>query len=283
MFKLMGNKRLIFLMAGIIFFIAIMGLSYGQREKVTAPEMFVKDTVSFLQGLVYTPVRMVSEFLEDVRDLRTLYVENRELKLTLSQYARDSARLNELEAQNIRLKEELEFTERQKAANNYKYRIAEVIADNSSDPYNQTITINLGEKDGIRPDMAVTSVDGLVGRVVRVFPFHSNVQLITNLDSESNQTKAIAATVMGNNDSFGMIETFEDGKLVMTKIIQSDELKEGDTVITSGLGQVFPSGIPIGKVVSRKVGDFGLTYTALIEPASSFTHLREVFVIEVPE
>ncbi len=283
MFKLMGNKRLIFLLAGIIFFIAVMGLSFGQRERVTPPEMFLKDSLSFMQSLVYMPVRAVSAFFEDVRDLRTLYIENRELKLTLSQYARDSARLNELEAQNIRLKTALAFTERQKEANNYRYRIAEVIADNSADPYNKTITINLGDRDGIRENMAVTTVDGLIGRVVRVFPFHSNVQLISNLDSSSNQSKAIAATVMGHeNESFGMIESYQEGKLIMTKITQKDPLKEGHIVVSSGLGQMFPKGIVIGKVVSRKVGEFGLTYTALIEPASRLTHLREVFVVEVP-
>jgi rod shape-determining protein MreC len=169
--------------------------------------------------------------------------------------------------------------------NNYKYRIAEVYAA-SPDPFDNTVVINLGEKDGIKENMAVMSVDGLIGRVSRVFPFHSNVQLLTDLDDRSNSSKAIAVTIKGKeNESFGIIESYdrEKGLLVMNKIPRTDEMTVGDVVVTSGLGQLFPRGIEIGEVVSRDEGEFGITHTALVKPFASFTHLREVFVVEVPE
>jgi len=284
MFKFMGNKRLFTLLAAIMFFIALMGFTLTVRGGATWPEKFVSDTVAFAQGLVYKPMRSIAGFFDDVRRLKTVYEENQALRLTLSQYARDTARLNDLEAQNERLMEALQFTERQKQEDNYIYRIAEVISE-SPDRYNRTIKINLGERDGIKVDMAVATVDGLIGRVVRVAPFTSNVQLITDLNGESGNVKGIAATVRGNEgESFGMIEFYdaEQGTLLMTKIEQTDQLKVGDTVVTSGLGELFPKGIVIGTVIDRRVGDFGLTHTATIEPAARFTHLREVFVIEVP-
>ncbi|TLS53529.1 rod shape-determining protein MreC [Paenibacillus antri] len=284
MFKFMGNKRLFLLLAAIMFFIAIMGFSLSVRGGATWPEKFVADTVAFGQGLVYKPVRSVAGFFEDVRRLKTVYEENQALRLTLSQYARDTARLNDLEAQNARLKEALEFTERQKRSHEYTYRIAEVISE-SPDRYNRVVRINLGERDGIRMDMAVMTVDGLIGRIVRVTPFTSNVQLITDLNGEEGGVRGFAATVQGReSESFGIVENYnaEEGTLLMTKIDQNDELKEGDVIVTSGLGELFPEGIVIGTVIDRKVGDFGLTHTATIEPAAQFSHLREVFVVEVP-
>ncbi|TMV52920.1 rod shape-determining protein MreC [Paenibacillus mesophilus] len=283
MFKWLGNKRLIVLMAGVIVFVALMGFTFGGRGAMSWPEGFLKDTVTYVQGWLNKPARAVAGFFEDVRRISVLYEENRQLKLSLTQYAKDTARLNDLEAQNKRLKDQLGFTERQQQSNKYKYRIAEVYAS-SPDPFNNTIVINLGEKDGIKPNMAVMSVEGLIGRIVDVSPFYSNVQLITDLDSSS--TKAIAVTVKGReNESFGIMEGYdrEKGMLVMNKIPKTDNLTAGDVIVTSGVGQLFPRGIEIGEVVSRDEGEFGITHTAQIKPFASFNHLREVFVIEVPE
>ncbi|WP_281272181.1 rod shape-determining protein MreC [Paenibacillus flagellatus] len=282
MFKWMGNKRLLVLMSGVIVFVALMGFTFGGRGTMSWPEGFLKDTVTWVQGWLNKPARSVAGFFEDVRRLSVLYEENRQLKLTLTQYAKDTARLNDLEAQNKRLKEALGFTERQQQSNQYKYRIAEVYAS-SPDPFNNTIVINLGEKDGIQANMAVMSVEGLIGRVVKVSPFYSNVQLLTELDSSA--AKAIAVTVKGReNESFGILEGYdrETGMLIMNKIPKADQLTKGDIVVTSGVGQLFPRGIEIGEVVSRDEGDFGITHTALVKPFASFNHLREVFVIEVP-
>ncbi|PYI52283.1 rod shape-determining protein MreC [Paenibacillus flagellatus] len=278
----MGNKRLLVLMSGVIVFVALMGFTFGGRGTMSWPEGFLKDTVTWVQGWLNKPARSVAGFFEDVRRLSVLYEENRQLKLTLTQYAKDTARLNDLEAQNKRLKEALGFTERQQQSNQYKYRIAEVYAS-SPDPFNNTIVINLGEKDGIQANMAVMSVEGLIGRVVKVSPFYSNVQLLTELDSSA--AKAIAVTVKGReNESFGILEGYdrETGMLIMNKIPKADQLTKGDIVVTSGVGQLFPRGIEIGEVVSRDEGDFGITHTALVKPFASFNHLREVFVIEVP-
>ncbi len=175
---------------------------------MTWPEKLVKDTVSWMQGMIYKPARSIAGFFEEMYSLRTIYEENRVLKSTLSHYAMDTARLNDLKSQNVRLKDMLGFTDRQKQSNNYKFRVAEVIAS-SPDAYNSTKAINLGEKDGIKPNMAVMSVDGLVGRVTNVYPFYSNVQLLDDINDSENTTKAISATVQGKEDqSFGVIVNF---------------------------------------------------------------------------
>ncbi|OXM86854.1 rod shape-determining protein MreC [Paenibacillus rigui] len=283
--KLLGNKRLLILMLGLICFIALMGLTLGKRERMTWPEKFITDTVSWTQGLFYKPAGYIAGFFEDMGQLRTIFEENKVLKQTLTKYARDTTRLNDLEQQNKRLQEALGFTERQKQTNNYTFRIAEVVAVNP-DLLNNTVRINLGEKDGVKPNMAVMSVEGLVGRVKQVSSFYSNVQLLKGIDDTSDDSKAIAVTVKGKeNESFGIIESYdrEKQKLVMTKIDPNDKLAVGDVVITSGLGQIFPKGIEVGKVISREPGNFGISHVAVIQPFASFDHLREVFVVITPE
>ncbi|WP_210022195.1 rod shape-determining protein MreC [Paenibacillus sp. PvP091] len=282
--RLLGNKRLLLLMLGLICFIALMGLTFGQRNYNTWPERFLKDTISWTQGLIYKPVGAIVGLFQDVGQLSTIYEENQVLRQTLTKYARDTTRLNDLELQNKRLQDALGFTERQKQMNDYKFRMAEVVYFNQG---NKMMTVNLGEKDGIRPNMAVMSVEGLIGRVVSVSSFYSDVQLLTGIDDKASlESKAISVTVKGKeNESFGFIETFDSDSqtLLMTKIDPKDPLQPGDTIITSGRGLVFPRGIEVGQVVEKKQGEFGITYVASIQPFASFNHLREVFVVEVPE
>lgn len=267
-------------MIGLIVFIAIMGFTLS-RTKLTWPEKFVVDAVGTVQGALYRPVAAVAEFIGDLGRLSDVYQENIKLRQTLAQYAKDQIKYNFIEAENERYKEQLGFTERQKQLYDYRYLIAQVVGS-SSNPLDRTIRINLGERDGIRPDMAVTTTDGLVGLISRVSEFTSTVEPITGLDAESATDVQVAATVFGKEQlSFGIVDAYDSatGLLQMTKIDENDPMAVGDTVITSGLGNLFPRGIVIGTVTNRQVGDYGLTQKATIAPAAKFDHLREVFVV----
>ncbi|NBI29778.1 rod shape-determining protein MreC [Chengkuizengella marina] len=284
MFKLFGNKKLFLLLLGLIFFTALMGISsIEKRDNLIWPEKFLKDSVSWMQGLIYRPAGYIAGFFENIGDLRVIHEENKTLKLTLSQYARDRAKLNTLEEENKRLTEMLQFTEEQKELNNYKFHIAHVVAVNP-DAFNDTITINLGSKHGMKLNMLVTTTDGLIGRISEVNPLFSTVQLLTDLNDQFNNSIGISATVLGSDQSFGIIQSYDENEnvLIMSQINQNDTLKEGDIIITSGLGKLFPEGIEIGTVLSREVGDYGLTHIAKIAPSAKFDNLREVFVVEKP-
>ncbi|WP_240702823.1 rod shape-determining protein MreC [Cohnella luojiensis] len=281
-FRLMRNKRLFILMIGLILFIALMGFTLG-RTRLTWPEKFINDAFGTVQGALYRPVGAVADFFRDLDRLSDVYKENEQLRQTVAQYTQDQIKFNLLEADNKRLQEELNFTEHQKNMDNYRYLIAQVVGS-TSNPYEKTITINLGSRDGVKPQMAVRSVDGLVGLVSKVKNFTSTVTLVTDLDPNSSRGTPVSATFLGKPDSFGIIEyDDETGTLQMTKIDERDKPDVGDKVITSGLGSLFPKGIIVGTVKSSQVGDFGLTYTAIIEPAAKFDHLREVFIVVVPE
>lgn len=278
----MRNKRMFMLMIGLILFIAIIGFSLSDRKELTWPEKFLKDTSGFVQQWFYKPAGAIAGFFEDLRNLRDIYEENEQLRLTAAAYARDKVKYNFIQKENERLERDLNFTEQQKQMNDYNYLIAHVISV-SNDANNRTMNINLGSNNGIKPDMAVTTVDGLVGLVSSVTPFTSTITPITELSEESPTYGSIAATIEGREDeSFGILSSYnkETGRLVMTRIAETDKMEIGDTVITSGLGGVYPRGIRVGTVETKEVGDFGLTYTASVKLFTSFDHLTEVFVVQ---
>nr|WP_223285441.1 rod shape-determining protein MreC [Paenibacillus sp. PL91] len=285
MLKLMRNKRMFMLMIGFILFIAVIGFSLSDRKELSWPEKFLKDTTAYVQQWFYKPAGSIAGFFEDIRNLRTIYEENEQLRITAAAYARDKIKYNFIENENKRYKEELLFTQQQKEMYNYNYLIAQVISV-SNDANNRTLTINLGSKSGIKPNMAVTTVQGLVGLVSSVTPYTAAVTPITELDEASPTFNSIAVTIMGReDDSFGILSSYnkETARAVMSKIAEKDKMDIRDTVITSGNGNVYPRGLVVGTVESKQLGDFGLTYTASVELSAKFDHLTEVFVVQVPE
>lgn len=285
LFKLLGNKRLFILLMGLILFIAVMGFTLGSRTNLSWPEKFVKDTVGFVQYVFYKPASYVAGLFEDISNLHALQEENEQLKIALAHYTRDKARFNWIEQENERLQNELNFTNEQKELYDYTWKIAQVISVND-DPVNRTIVINIGKREGVKEGQAVSSAEGLVGIVSHVSNFTSTVKLATTMDARDPNSNGIAVTAMGKeNDIFGVIESYDksNGTFLMSRIEDPNSLAKDDLIVSSGIGGVFPRGMIIGKVLDIKVGEYGLTYTATIEPAASFTDWKELFVVFTPE
>lgn len=285
LFKLLGNKRLFIMLIGLILFIAVMGFTLGPRTSLSWPEKFVKDTVGFVQYIFYKPASAIAGFFEDISNLRNLQQENEELKIALAHYTRDKALFNWIEQENARLKDELDFTKAQKEQYDYTWKIAHVISVND-DAVNRTIVLNIGGREGVREGMAVSSAEGLVGVVSHVSNFTSTVKLVTTMDARDPNSNGIAVTAQGKeNEVFGVIETYDlaNGTFQMSRIEDPDPLAVGDLIVSSGIGGVFPRGMIIGEVLDIQVGEYGLTYTATVKPAASFTDWKELFVVFEPE
>jgi rod shape-determining protein MreC len=284
LFKLLGNKRLFVLLVGLVTFIALMGFTLGPRTALSWPEKFLKDSVGFVQYVFYKPASSVAGFFKDLANMRTVYQENEELRIAMGHYTRDRLKYNDMEQVNEQLQKALNFTEEQKNRYNYGSRIAQVISANS-DPNSRTINIDIGENAGIKPGMAVTSQEGLVGVVSHVSSYTSTVNLLTSMDANDPTSNAIAATAVGKEKVFGMIESYDPktGMLKMTKISEDSNIKEGDEIISSGIINNFPKYMRIGKVDKVEVGEYGLTRTAIIEPYASFLDWKELIVIIPPE
>lgn len=286
LFKLFNNKRLFILLITLVMFIVVMGFSLGPRKSLSWPENFLRDTTGFVQNLFYKPAGYVAGLFQDIGNLHDLAEENEQLKILAAQYARDKAQYNFIEAENKRLQKLNNFTEAQKQIYNYEYHIAQVLSL-STEPSNSTLVINLGSKDGVKLNMSVISVEGLVGVVSQVSNFTSTVKLMTMMDiNDPNSQPPIAATALNKEGTtFGMIESYDQqtGMLMMNKIPAGNPVVKGDTIISSGIGGLYPRGMTIGTVESVKIGEYGLTSTAIIKPAAGFQDWKELIVVFTQE
>ncbi|GGO05780.1 rod shape-determining protein MreC [Saccharibacillus kuerlensis] len=284
LFRILGNRKLFILLIVLVLFVALMGVTLGDRVGLTWPERFVKDTVGFTQRIVNKPASAVSGFFEDIGDLKAVYEENENYRIQIAQYQRELIDYQEMKSTNERLKEDLKFTEKQKLNSSKHYRFAQVISVNE-DVNNPTVNIDVGSQDGVEVGMAVTSIEGMVGIISTTTDYTSTIQLITSLSLTSPDSYSISATATGKTGTFGIVESYDkkENRLLMTGIKNDDpnkpKIEKGDTIVTSGSGGVFPEGIVLGIVRDLEPSKFGLTMTAKIFPTASFVEWKELFVV----
>ncbi len=200
-------------------------------------------------------------FLWNTRqDNLTLIEENRKLQNTI-------AGLREAQQENTRLRKLLNFQEHLKVDT----AVARVIARDTSTEF-RALRINRGETSGIRKNMAVVTNEGIVGRVLRTTP--NTADIVTILDLLS----AIDA-IAERSRARGIVEGKTDDVCQLKFALRTDDIEPGDVLISSGLGGIFPKGIPVGTVsrVDRK--SFGISQEVEVKPAVDFTKLEEVLVV----
>ncbi|MBM7653030.1 rod shape-determining protein MreC [Neobacillus cucumis] len=266
------NKRLIILLVSIIVLVALIGFSLRERSKLTWPEQFIKDTTGWVQSLVSKPTNYVAGFFENLQDLTTTYQENKELKSRVENLASLEAQVQELKQDNQDLRAVLG---EKKTLRDYEPLPATVIGRNP-DRWHEMIIIDKGKLNGVKKDMAVVTANGLIGKVKSVTQFSSTVQLLSSMDPKNR----ISAIVQGKTNVYGLVEGYDSEKnLLQVKAIPAGaDIQKGQTVITSGLGDVFPKGLMIGKVVEVKQDQYGLNLTALVKPGADFYDIKTVIV-----
>lgn len=268
------NKRLIILLVSIILLVALIGFSLKERERLTWPEQFLRDSVGWVQSIFHQPAQYVAGFFENISDIRNTFEENKLLKARLDEFVDLSVKVKELEAENQKLRSLLEKDE---TLRDYKKFHATVIA-RSPDRWHELLTVNKGAQHGIKKNMAVITSKGLIGKVDSVSQFSSTVQLLSDLD----RTNRISAIVQGDTNIFGLIEGYNTKKqsLLFKKIPFDVNIKENQTVVTSGYGGVFPFGLIIGEITEVVPDEYGLTQTAYVKPAANFYEIDHVIIVE---
>lgn len=271
------NKRLIILLVGIIILVALIGFSIREDRNLTWHEKFIQDSIGVVQKIFHQPAQSIAGFFENVNDLKNTYEENKLLRSRLANYMQLEEKLQALEEENRELKEELNLS---KDNDLRKYKTIEgIIIARNPDQWHEYIKINKGEQHGVKKDMAVMTPKGLIGKVKSTSPFTSTVQLLSATDRK-NRISAMVHTDKGN--VFGLIAGYsKQEEALEMKIIESDaEIKEKQIVATSGLGGVFPEGLPIGKVKKVELDSYGLTKVAYITPSADFEDIRHVMIVE---
>jgi rod shape-determining protein MreC len=161
----------------------------------------------------------------------------------------------------------------------WKLKLANVV---TRDPANwwQTAQINLGSRDGIQIDLPVLTAEGLVGRVSAVGYTRSQVVLIGDPNCRISVTVENPAHDMGIISARGPLDT---SLVELTYLSGRASLKSGQNVFTSGLGGVFPKGIPVGQVVDSRPVEFGLYTEARVKLSVDLGALDQVWVLLNPQ
>jgi rod shape-determining protein MreC len=267
-----SNKRLILLLVGVIFLVALISFSLRDRDHASLPEQIVKDVVGFGQSFFSKPAQYITGMFENVDSLLNTYEENKRLKSRLEEFAKVQAEANDMASENERLRELIDKTE---DLRDYDPIQATVIARNP-DQWEEKIILDKGEVHGVKENMAVMTAQGLVGKVELTTPFTSTIEMLTT----QNPNYRVSAQVIGEQEVFGLIEGYdEERKELILKRIDSDfDIKVGDLVISSGLGGIFPKGIPIGEITEVSTDDYGLTKLAYVKPSADFSLLDHVVI-----
>lgn len=274
--RFFSNKRLILLLVGVIVLVALISFSLRDRHNASLPERVVKDVVGFGQSIFSKPAHYITGIIGNIDGILNTYDENKVLKERLNEYASVQAELREVKLENNELRE---IIDKKEDLNAYNPIHATVISRNP-DQWEEKVIIDKGTKDGVEKNMAVITARGLIGKVIVVTDSHATVELLSTENRAFRVSAVIRSDAFEEESAFGLIEGFdrERGELIMKRIDANHNVEVGEQVISSGLGGIFPKGLPIGEVTEVSTDDYGLTKMIYIRPAAQFSMLDHVMV-----
>ncbi len=259
----------------IVLSVAFLGIIiYSMNsEKKDALSSGFGSAINPLQKVIYTigdkfkgTLDFFLNFSKVKEENDELTKENIELKNNLLEYAK-------LKEENERLREVLNFAN---SKDNYDYIGTEIIGY-SGESFSDGYIIDKGENDGLKKDMVVISNKGLVGQVTST---GSNWAIVESL---LNENIAVSVMVNSTRETTGILRGYVtrtiNGLTKVTNLPLDSEIKEGDVILTSGLGQIYPKEIRIGEVISVESDEIKVMKTAIVKPYVDFNKLEELFVI----
>ncbi len=198
--------------------------------------------------------------------------ENERLHERITRLELETARLRAAGVENQRLRESLGLPAYRALA----LRPVEVLAL-SGDMIPAAATLSAGSAQGVRVGDGVVTSDGLVGRVTETYPGLSRVALLTDPNS------AVACEVESTGVQ-GIVRFLPSPRprLLLTGVPLADTVRRGQLVLTSGMSQRYPRGLPVGRVgrLGRDVS--GLTQEIELEAAARLSRLRHAYVVPGP-
>lgn len=271
MLRYILNRYVIVFFAFTILALVLISYTGQERSGLTPVEKIVKIVINPIQGGVSGVSKAVSGTFSPFLTIGAIKDENKTLANRVAELESENLLLKEYEYQNLRLRELLQFKDT--VSRDYDTISASVVARNPSNWF-KTVTINRGEADGVKKNMAVMTNLGLVGHVINVARNSAEVLLIIDSNSAAGSLVQVTRTP-------GVAEGLTDnsGYLKMIHISKDAPVKEKQVVISSGLGGIFPKSIPIGKITKIELEPNGLVKYAIVRPFVDFNRLEEVLVI----
>ena len=232
-------------------------------------------------GVLGTPFRAVATFVTDkiqgaydyAFSYRQLQDRVKELEGQVAEMEQENRQAQTALEENERLRDLLDL---RKAHRDFTFESA-TVTGRSTTSWSNALTIGKGSSCGVEEDMCVVTETGaLVGVVSEVGP---NWATVTTL---IDPNISLGASVVETEDAAiltGDLDAMSRGLCRLSYLSSSAQLEEGDQVVTSGLGGVYPSGIVIGTVVEQGYTTSGMERYALIEPTVALEDLKQVFVV----
>lgn len=264
--------------------LSILFLALHETRILAPVEQGLQVVLAPLQRATTTLVRNIGDLFQTVREVRELRARVAELEEQVNTLTIENVRLREYEAEVVQLRGLLGFVETNPT---WAFLGADVVGRSACinapcgdvvgqepNPYLRTLTINVGQADGVSVGMpVVTGGAVLVGRVVETGLHTSKVRLVTD-------TGHSVAAILQQSRATGLVVGQADGSLHMLYIPQEDTVQVGDIVLTSGLGGTFPRGLVLGQVVQVVKQDFALFQEAIINPAVDYRRVELTLVIQ---
>src|ERR1043166_4369383 len=221
------------------------------------------------------PLQIGAEATSDsIKNLQQVYwamtdfkAENQRLKRRIQELEIEKNRLLEAEATNRRLKDLLEFRSRLPAGS-----ITATIIANSASTWSHTCLLDKGSADGVKRGMAVVTPLGIVGQVVYLGPHTAKVLLVTDPNSGVD---ALVQRTRARGIGSGSVAS----GTIMKYVRRSDDIQEGDRLITSGLDGIFPKGLMVGIATKVRKQNLGLFQLVEVAPAVVSSRIEEVLIV----
>jgi rod shape-determining protein MreC len=261
-----SNRLILF---GIAMFVCICLIAVSIAGVLAPAESALSLPLSLAQEGVSNVTRGITDLFNNIAELQGLRERTAELERQLVAQNEELVTLRERVADYQRLADLLNYI--QQRPTDEAGLAASVIGFDTTGLL-RTIRINRGTRDGVAVDMPVVTDLGLVGRVYEVGANTALVQLITDVNS-------FVFGRLQTTRALGVVNGTASGSLLMQLVPLEDEIKEGDTVVTSGVGGKFPRGLLVGQVTNQRFSDNQLFKEAQVRSLIDFSRLEIVYVI----
>ena len=267
----MRDRTLIHIIILGIILLVVVNLPAPLADRLKA---VTRDLVAPLQKAFADTSRKTSESLALLRGVGGLISENRKQAEEIARLRIRLGDLQTLEAENGKLREQLQF--RQKETRHLT--ACEVLGRDVSGWWS-TLRLDKGARDGLQPDMAAITSEGLIGRTLSVTPHTSDILLISDPGCK-------ISALVERSGAFGIVSgrgpSAQGLPICRMEFIdksRKNPIADGDEVITSGLGGVFPHGLPIGKLEHVQTNASGLYLEADVVLKADLGALEDVFIV----
>lgn len=222
-----------------------------------------------LQVIVQTPGqtydRITGFFVKHAQLLR----ENNALRMSFVQYSMTVQRYKDMEQENQRLRTLLDAKQHSKLPT----QLAEILTI-PRDPYAKQITINQGSEKGVRNGQAVIDEVGLLGQVTRVYPYSSEVTLITNKD------QSVPVMIQRTGQRAVMFGMGTNDVVEIRYLPHNTDVRTGDVLVTSGLDGVYPAGLVVASVSQIDLSSSRAFAHIECKPLASVDRYRQLLIID---